>query len=115
VDVGEAGEGAVGGEVVGGDDHAGAVFDGEDGGASYDGGLGVGGWVCLLRAAGLVGEVGGVVGAVDLIAGLEGGVLVVSCGEVVGCLEMDLLGPSLGGSGSFWWFGVSMVLWVGRV
>ena len=67
MDVGEAGEGAVGGEVVGGDDDAGAVFEGEDGGAGYDGGLGVGCWVLVgVR----LGEVVGVVVAVHVVSGL---------------------------------------------
>ena len=47
MDVGEAGEGAVGGEVVGCDDDAAAVFYCEYGSARYDGGLGVGGGVML--------------------------------------------------------------------
>jgi hypothetical protein len=64
VDVGEAGEAAVAGEVVGGDDDAGAVLEGEDGGAGDDGLLRV-----LLRLC-VGGQVGGVVGAVDVVAGL---------------------------------------------
>lgn len=35
--VGEAGEGAIGGEVVGCDDDAGLEFDGDDGGSGDDG------------------------------------------------------------------------------
>jgi hypothetical protein len=65
VDVGEAGEAAVAGEVVGGDDDAGAVLEGEDGGAGDDGLLRV-----LLRLCVGGGQVGGVVGAVDVVAGL---------------------------------------------
>jgi len=78
VDVGEAGEGAVGGEVVGGDDDAGGEFEGEDGGAGYDGGLGAGGG--LVGAAEGGGEVGRVVGAVDFVAGLEGVLVEGACG-----------------------------------
>lgn len=33
MNVGEAGEAAVGGQIISGDNHAAAVFDGEDGGA----------------------------------------------------------------------------------
>ena len=65
--VGEAGEGAVGGEIIGCDDDAGCEFDGEDGGAGYDGRLGVRDG--LVRGVGLR-EVVGVVGAVDVISGL---------------------------------------------
>ena len=68
VDVGEAGEGAVRGEVVGGDDDAVGVFERDDGGAGDDGGLGVRGGCA--GATVVLGEVGGVVGAVDVVAGL---------------------------------------------
>lgn len=68
VDVGEAGEGTVRGEVVGGDDDSRAEFQGDDGGSSHDGGLRVRDG--LLRAAVGVGKVGWVVAAVDVVAGL---------------------------------------------
>lgn len=72
LDVGEAGQGAVGGEVVGGDDDAILELDGDDGGAGDDGGLGVGGGEGggVLGATVRGGEVGGVVVAVDVVAGL---------------------------------------------
>jgi len=69
VDVCEAREGTVGGEVVGGDDDTVLEFDGDDGGAGYDGRLSVGCWVLLAGVGG--GEVRVVVGAVDVVAGLE--------------------------------------------
>lgn len=43
--LGEAGEGAIGGEVVGGDDNASAVFEGDDRGAGDYGGRSMGGRV----------------------------------------------------------------------
>ena len=57
------GKGGCGTQVVGGDYDAVFEFYGEDGGSRYDGLLGVGVW-----GRGL--EVGGVVGAVDIVSGL---------------------------------------------
>ena len=72
MDVCEARQAAVRGEVVGCDGDAGGVFHCEDGGAGYDGLLGV----LVRHLLGLVGrEVGGVVVAVDVVAGLEEGVV----------------------------------------
>ena len=70
MDISEAGERAIGGQVVGRDDHPGGVFDGKDGGACYDGLLGVLIGHGLLCAAMAVREVGGVVAAVYIISRL---------------------------------------------
>lgn len=68
MDVGEAGEGAVGGEIVGGDDDSRAELEGDDRSSGDDGRL----RVCdgLLCSAVRLGEVSGIVAAVDIIARL---------------------------------------------
>lgn len=76
LDVAEAGEGAVGGEVVGGEDDAVLELEAEDRGARHGGRLRVG-------LGGRVVEVAVVVGAVDVVAGTAPGLWAVIHGVCV--------------------------------
>ena len=105
MDIGEASQTAVGGQVIGGDHHAAAVFDGEDGGAGDDWRLGVGCWAGV-GAEVAVGEVGGVVGAVDFVAGLEDVLVRCLIGRYM-CLDEGRTLPQACGK----WFILSRVCW----